>query len=151
MVYPRHILSVAALVRDDAQRILLVRKRGASAQQGWLMPTGEVAAGEDVITALGRAVFEQAGCRIAVAKLLGMQSSSGFPPRLALTFACQLVGSELTPAEGLMLGFFSEADALTLVQDSAQLDTLIDSVAPAGVSYRKYVSRPYMVQLETRL
>jgi 8-oxo-dGTP diphosphatase len=52
---------VAALIRDDAGRVLLVRKRGTTA---FMQPGGKRDAGEDDIAALSREVAEGAGPRL---------------------------------------------------------------------------------------
>jgi 8-oxo-dGTP diphosphatase len=52
---------VAALIRDDAGRVLLVRKRGT---QAFMQPGGKRDAGEDDVTALARELDEELGCRV---------------------------------------------------------------------------------------
>ena len=52
---------VAALIRDDAGRVLLVRKRGTTA---FMQPGGKRDPGEDDIAALAREVAEELGCRV---------------------------------------------------------------------------------------
>jgi 8-oxo-dGTP diphosphatase len=51
---------VAALIRDDAGRVLLVRKRGTAA---FMQPGGKRDAGEDDAAALVREIGEELGCR----------------------------------------------------------------------------------------
>jgi 8-oxo-dGTP diphosphatase len=52
---------VAALIRDQAGRVLLVRKRGTTA---FMQPGGKPDAGEDNVSALAREVGEELGCRM---------------------------------------------------------------------------------------
>ena len=50
---------VAALIRDDVGRVLLVRKRGTAA---FMQPGGKRDAGESDIAALSREIVEELGC-----------------------------------------------------------------------------------------
>ena len=50
---------VAALIRDEAGRVLLVRKRGTVA---FMQPGGKRDPGEDDIAALAREITEELGC-----------------------------------------------------------------------------------------
>ena len=52
---------VAALIRDPAGRVLLVRKRGT---QAFMQPGGKRDTGEDDVTALARELDEELGCRV---------------------------------------------------------------------------------------
>ena len=52
---------VAALIRDAAGRVLLVRKRGTSA---FMQPGGKRDPGEDDVAALAREIAEELGCRM---------------------------------------------------------------------------------------
>jgi 8-oxo-dGTP diphosphatase len=51
---------VAALIRDEQGRVLLVRKRGTAA---FMQPGGKRDPGEDDVTALARELDEELGCR----------------------------------------------------------------------------------------
>ena len=62
----RTIKVVAALIRDDAGRVLLVRKRGTRA---FMQPGGKRDAGEDDITALAREISEELGCLVVPASV----------------------------------------------------------------------------------
>jgi 8-oxo-dGTP diphosphatase len=52
---------VAALIRDDTGRMLVVRKRGTEA---FMQPGGKRDAGEDDLAALDREIGEELGCRM---------------------------------------------------------------------------------------
>jgi 8-oxo-dGTP diphosphatase len=57
---------VAALIRDEAGRVLLVRKRGTLA---FMQPGGKRDAGEDDIAALSREIVEELGCGVVPASI----------------------------------------------------------------------------------
>ncbi len=52
---------VAALIRDDDGRVLLVRKRGTAT---FMQPGGKRDTGETDIAALSREIVEELGCRV---------------------------------------------------------------------------------------
>jgi 8-oxo-dGTP diphosphatase len=57
---------VAALICDDAGRVLLVRKRGTVA---FMQPGGKRDPGEDDIAALSREIAEELGCDVITASI----------------------------------------------------------------------------------
>jgi 8-oxo-dGTP diphosphatase len=57
----RIISVVAALIRDDDGRVLLVRKRGTAA---FMQPGGKRDTGESDVAALSREIVEELGCRV---------------------------------------------------------------------------------------
>jgi 8-oxo-dGTP diphosphatase len=59
---------VTAVIRDDAGRILVVRKRGTAI---FMKPGGKREPGEDDLTALARELDEELGCKLVSANLLG--------------------------------------------------------------------------------
>jgi 8-oxo-dGTP diphosphatase len=67
----RVISVVAALIRDETGRVLLVRKRGT---QAFMQPGGKRDAGESDIAALTREVVEELGCCVdqGTARALGV-------------------------------------------------------------------------------
>jgi 8-oxo-dGTP diphosphatase len=58
---PPTISIVAALIRDEAGRVLLVRKRGTVA---FMQPGGKRDPGEDDATTLARELDEELGCQV---------------------------------------------------------------------------------------
>ena len=59
MIGPHTIKIVAALIRDENGRVLLVRKRGTRA---FMQPGGKRDPGEDDLAALSREISEELGC-----------------------------------------------------------------------------------------
>ena len=59
---------VGAVIRDDAGRLLTVRKRGT---QRFMLPGGKREPGEDDLAALARELREELGVGLASAELLG--------------------------------------------------------------------------------
>jgi len=57
---------VAALIRDDAGRVLLVRKRGTTA---FMQPGGKRDGDEDDIAALSREIAEELGCGVLASSI----------------------------------------------------------------------------------
>ncbi|HET7885473.1 MAG TPA: NUDIX domain-containing protein [Bradyrhizobium sp.] len=62
----RTIRVVAALIRDEVGRVLLVRKRGTKA---FMQPGGKLDSGEDDIAALSREIAEELGCTVVAASV----------------------------------------------------------------------------------
>jgi 8-oxo-dGTP diphosphatase len=60
-VSDRTINVVAALIRDEQGRVLLVRKRGTSA---FMQPGGKRDVGESDVAALSREIAEELGCQV---------------------------------------------------------------------------------------
>ncbi|NGM50808.1 NUDIX domain-containing protein [Caulobacter sp. 602-2] len=63
---------VTAVIRDEAGRMLLVRKRGTAI---FMKPGGKRDEGEDDLTVLARELDEELGCRLVDASLLGRFSA----------------------------------------------------------------------------
>jgi 8-oxo-dGTP diphosphatase len=91
---------VTAVIRDDAGRMLVVRKRGTAI---FMKPGGKREPGEDDITALARELDEEIGCRLTGATLLGAfeapaANEPGFTVRAA-TYLASVEGEIAARAE----------------------------------------------------
>ena len=98
----RIISVVAALIRDNDGRVLLVRKRGTAA---FMQPGGKRDVGESDIAALSREIVEELGCRVIEnsAQALGVfdcvaANEPGFQVRAAV-YAVDVEGAIQPQAE----------------------------------------------------
>ena len=98
----RIISVVAALIRDEGGRVLLVRKRGTAA---FMQPGGKRDAGESDVAALTREIVEELGCRVVEnsAQALGVfdcqaANEPGFQVRAAV-YAVDVEGAVRPQAE----------------------------------------------------
>ena len=85
---------VAALIRDEAGRVLLVRKRGTAA---FMQPGGKRDSGESDLAALSREIVEELGCCVDqhTARALGVfDCASANEPGFALRAAVYAVAVE---------------------------------------------------------
>ena len=108
---------VAALIRDAAGRVLLVRKRGTSA---FMQPGGKRDPGEDDVTALARELDEELGCRVVA----GSVSPLG-------TFRCQAANETDREVHAAVYAVTVTGD----IAARAEIDEIawIDPSAPGGV------------------
>lgn len=105
---PRHIICAGSLV-VTCDRFLLVREaRGRHAGQ-WTIPWGFVEIGESPAVAAERECVEEAGIRVTVDGLLGIQSLPGANGGLAFVFAAQANSDDEPRPDG------SETDAAAYV------------------------------------
>jgi 8-oxo-dGTP diphosphatase len=98
----RVISGVAAFIRDDEGRVLLVRRRGTAA---FMQPGGKRAAGESDVAALSREIVEELGWRVteSSAQALGVfdcvaANEPGFQVRAAV-YAVDVEGAIKPQAE----------------------------------------------------
>jgi 8-oxo-dGTP diphosphatase len=110
---------VAALIRDAAGRVLLVRKRGTAA---FMQPGGKRDSGEDDITALAREIDEELGCRLVPDSIRSLgefdaisANEPGFRVRAAL-YEIDVTG-EIAPK--------AEIEAMVWIDPAAPADILL--------------------------
>lgn len=92
---PRHSVSVAGVVVDDAGRALLIRRRDNGQ---WEPPGGILELDEDIEHGLRREVLEETGLTVEPVALTGVYKnvSRGI---VALVFRCRAVGGQLTSSD----------------------------------------------------
>src|SRR5918992_2814738 len=124
VVGPRLLLlpGVAALVRDEAGRVLLMRR----ADDGrWGLPAGAIDPGESPAEAIAREVREETGLVVRPTRVAGVFGGAGFRHRYpngdeaewtVTVFECEVVGGVLAPQDGeaLELRYFATEDAPAL-------------------------------------
>jgi len=109
---------VAALVRDDEGRVLLMRR----ADDGrWGLPAGAIDPGESPAEAVAREVREETGLVVRAARVAGVFGGRGFRHRYpngdeaeytVVVFDCEVTGGELRSDDGeaLELRYFAPAE-----------------------------------------
>jgi ADP-ribose pyrophosphatase YjhB (NUDIX family) len=68
---------VGGVVRDDAGRLLVIKRGQPPAQGCWSIPGGRVVAGESAMAAVAREVAEETGLEVCVGALVGSVDRSG--------------------------------------------------------------------------
>ena len=114
--------SVAAIIRDDQDRLLLQRKSGS---EGWSLPAGAIELGEPPEEALAREVSEETGFTVLAASLAGAFGGDAFRHTYpngdrveytVLLYRCDVrfPPDRPTDPETVELRYFSEADMPSL-------------------------------------
>jgi 8-oxo-dGTP diphosphatase len=85
---PRHSVSVAAVIVDDQDRVLLIQRRDTGA---WQIPGGILELDEDIHTGLRREVREETGLDVEPERLTGVYKNMPLGV-VALVFRCQTTG-----------------------------------------------------------
>ena len=124
---------VAALIRDDAGRVLLVRKRGTDA---FMQPGGKRDPGEDDIAALAREIDEELGCQLvpdSIRRLGEFDAISANEPGFRVRAALY------------------EIDVIGDIAPKAEIDELIwiDPAAPADIPLAP-LTRDHVLPLASR-
>jgi 8-oxo-dGTP diphosphatase len=94
--FPR--LTVDALARDTAGRVLLVRRGRPPFEGRWALPGGFVENGETTEDACAREAREETGLDVEVGALAGVYSRPGRDPRghtVSIVYFCRPVSGEI--------------------------------------------------------
>jgi 8-oxo-dGTP diphosphatase len=95
-------VSVKAIIRDEAGRVLLLKRKAASKGNPgrWDLPGGKIDPGEETECALRREVREETGLEVAVARVAGAAESESPARRIAyLVFEACVTGGMLCVGE----------------------------------------------------
>lgn len=125
---PRHIVSAAAVVLDDAHQVLLIR----GPRRGWEMPGGQVEEGESLAAAAVRETREETGVDIEIVRFCGVfhNVSRGICNTL---FLARPVGGRPRPTtESLETAYFPVAEAVELVSFSNFRERIEACLRPDG-------------------
>lgn len=120
---PRHSVSVAAVIVNDAGQVLAVQRRDNG---HWEPPGGVLELDEGIEDGLRREVREETGLDVTVEALTGVYKNL---PRgiVALVFRCRLVGGRLiTSAETAQLRWLAPDDVRD-VMDEAYAVRILDA------------------------
>jgi 8-oxo-dGTP diphosphatase len=111
MSAPKHIVSAAAIVINDDNKILLIK----GPRRGWEMPGGIVEEGESLKDAAIRETNEESGIDIEVIKFCGIFQNVSDSICNTLFLAKPIGGQLATSSESLETGFYPVNEALEMV------------------------------------
>ncbi len=120
-VTPLRQPSVGAVVRDDAGRLLLVRRANDPGAGRWSLPGGRVEPGETDHDAVEREVAEETGLRVRAGALCGRVRRGDYD---IADYACEVLGGVLCAgddATAVLWADFETYRALPLVEGLADV------------------------------
>jgi ADP-ribose pyrophosphatase YjhB (NUDIX family) len=113
--FPNMGVGVAAVVRDDAGRVLLIQRAPGQFGAGlWCLPCGYVDWGEDLVTAAARETLEEAGLEIEVGDVVQVAVNRHVPerPTVGIWFGARRLDPRAEPVAGddaVAAGWFDPA------------------------------------------
>lgn len=92
-------VGVGVVVRDDQDRLLLVRRRYNPGKGRWALPAGFVDANEDPRAAAARECLEETGLVVQVGDVVDVYASNGGAASFFLAFHARVTGGALQAAD----------------------------------------------------
>lgn len=103
-------VAVGTIIRNDENRIVLVRRAIEPGYGKWVFPGGYVDRGEEVVAAALREAREECGLDVRIDRLLNVYSYAGRAP-VVIVFAATMTGGCLAcDDEGLDARFFDPTE-----------------------------------------
>ena len=120
----RHSVSVAAVVVDDQDRALLIRRRDNG---HWEPPGGVLELDEDIAGGLRREVAEETGLHVEPSALTGVYKNMN-RGIVALVFRCRQDGGALTTASETTEARWATRDEVIGLSDPAYAIRVLDAL-----------------------
>jgi len=140
----RHSVSVAAVIADDQDRVLLIRRRD---NQRWEPPGGVLELDEDIITGLRREALEETGLHVEPIALTGVYKNMKRGV-VALVFRCRATAGRLALNDEVSDFRWATPGEVAATVDEAFAVRVTDALScPAGPAIRQHdgvrlISRP---------
>ncbi len=143
--YPKHLISVSALVENEQGEVLLVKTHWRS--DTWEFPGGNVEEGESLDDAIVREVLEETGIAICPVGITGVYYNAT-STLLSVVFATEFVSGELRiqPEEIMEAGFIklTEGNIERYITRPHMKSRSLDALRRQGfVPYEFWTAKPF--------
>lgn len=137
---PRHSVSVAAIITDAHQQVLLIQRRD---NRKWEPPGGVLELGESIEDGLRREVHEETGATVIVHGLTGVYKNM---PRgiVALVFRCSLANDPARQTVEATAVTWHQIEAVASLMDEAYAVRVLDAIDDAGPHVRAHDGKRLM-------
>lgn len=130
----RHSVSVAAVITDDHDRVLLVQRAD---NLNWESPGGVLELNETIEDGLRREVREETGLQVEAQQLTGVYKNMSRGV-VALVFRCKITGGQLaTTDEAIAFHWVSKDDVSTLAREVYAV-RILDGLSDAPPAVRAH-------------
>jgi 8-oxo-dGTP diphosphatase len=132
---PAPVECAGAVVRDEAGRLLLIRRGHEPAAGMWSLPGGRVETGETAAEAAAREVLEETGLEIVVGDVV-ITAVVGDGRFRVQYFAASVVGGELHAGDDASeVRWVQDADLASLPLTPGLLDALAGTTQTGGAAF----------------
>lgn len=126
MTTPRHSVSVAAVLTDEQDRVLVIQRRDNGA---WQLPGGVLELEESIQEGVRREFFEETGVTIEPTYLTGVYKNMKLGV-VALVFRARLVAGDPHPTDESAAVDWWAADRVTTEMNETFAARILDALAP---------------------